>query len=78
MCLCKLVKKQRRMSRKGTRGYTIPSGTTPPLRENCSPNFFLNGFCYQYILLNMKSSLTNCANDLKYHKIFLEHNSEVI
>lgn len=26
-CLCELVKKQRRKSRKGTRGYTIPSGT---------------------------------------------------
>lgn len=78
MCLCKLVKKQRRMSRKGTRGYTIPSGTTLTLREKCVPIFFfLNGFCYQYILLNMKSSLTNCASDLKCHKIFLELNSEV-
>lgn len=39
--------------------------------------FSLNGFCYQYILLNMKSSLTYFASDLKCHKIFLELNSEV-
>lgn len=32
MCLCKLVRKQRRMSRKGTQGYTIPSGSS---RTNC-------------------------------------------
>lgn len=67
------------MSRKGTRGYTIPKGTAETLRDECAP--FppppLNGFCYQYILLNLKSSLTICASDLKCHKIFLEHNSEV-
>lgn len=66
------------MSRKGTRGYTIPGGTAQILRDECIPFFSsINGFCYQYILLNMKSSLTNGANDLKCHKIFLEHNSEV-
>lgn len=65
------------MSRKGTHGYTIPSGTAQTLREKSAPFFFLNGFCYQYLLLNMKSSPTNCASDLKCHKIFLERHSEV-
>lgn len=78
MCLCELVKKQRRMSRKGARGYTIPSGTALTLTEKSAPVvFFPNCFRYQYISFNMKSSLTHRAIDLKCHKIFLERNSEV-
>lgn len=79
MCLCELVKRQRRMSRKGTRGYTIPSRTAQTLREKSAPRlfFFLPPFCYQYILLNMKSLRTNCASDLKCHKTFLDCDSEV-
>lgn len=40
MCLCELVKRQRRMSRKGTRGYTIPRGTAQTLREKSAPRLF--------------------------------------
>lgn len=36
-----------------------------------------NGFCYKYILLDMKGSLTISASDLKCCKIFLERKSEV-
>lgn len=71
------------MSRKGTRGYTGPRRTALTLRAKSAPVLSLpNGFCYQYILLNLKGSLTICASDLncckkKKKKIFLEHNSEV-
>lgn len=39
-------------------------------REICSGRFALKGFWYQYISLNMKSSRTNGAIDLKCHNIF--------
>lgn len=44
-----------------------------------APSFFSppTGFCYKYILLDMKGSLTISASDLKSRKIFLERKSEV-
>lgn len=57
------------MSRKGTRGYTIPSGTAQTLRDECAPFFLLMAFAINIFLLNMKSSLTNSASDLKCRKI---------
>lgn len=78
MRLCELVKRKRRMSRKGTCGYTSPIRAAQSLREKPAPVLvFPNGFCYQYMLLNMKGSRTISASDLKCHKTFLEHNSEV-
>lgn len=64
-----LLKRQRRMSRKGTRGYTGPRRTALTLRAKSAPVLSLpNGFCYQYILLNLKGSLTICASDLNCRK----------
>lgn len=60
-------------------GYTGLRRAAQTLRKKISTIVFLppNGFCYKYILLDMKGSLTTSASDLKCRNIFLESKSEV-
>lgn len=67
------------MSRKETWLYRSLESSSDFKKENQHHRFSPppNGFCYKYILLDMKGSLTISASDLKCRKIFLERKSEV-
>lgn len=69
ICLRELVKKSKKMSARKTRRINHSRRTNPNFKRQMSCIFFsLNGACYQYILLNMNSSIANCASELKCSK----------